>query len=91
MQRIISATPLPGHRLRLRFEDGVEGTVDLSDLVGKGVFAPWTNEKAFAAVAIDRATGTVTWPGGIDLCPDTLHEEITGGSVFDSEAKDRAG
>ena len=33
MNKIIEAKPLPDYRLRLKFSDGVEGTVDLSDMV----------------------------------------------------------
>lgn len=78
MERITSATPLPGYRLRLTFTDGAEGLVDLSDLVGQGVFAAWRDERVFAQVAIDPLTRTVVWPGGIDLCPDVLYSKVTG-------------
>ena len=78
MARIRSATPLPGYRLRLRFDDGAEGVVDLSGMVGKGVFASWKDPAAFARVSVDPETGTVAWPDGIDLCPDALHHEVTG-------------
>ncbi|MBI4688680.1 MAG: DUF2442 domain-containing protein, partial [Nitrospirae bacterium] len=37
MYRIIAVRPLENYRLWLRFSDGVEGIVDLSDFVGKGV------------------------------------------------------
>lgn len=77
MHTIIAAQPLPGYRLSLQFDDGVEGVVNLSDLVGAGVFEDWRDEAKFRAVAVDPESGTVCWPGGIDLCPDTLHSDIT--------------
>ncbi|MDO8589420.1 MAG: DUF2442 domain-containing protein [Armatimonadota bacterium] len=74
MQRISYVEALADYRIRVRSEDGLEGVVDLSDMVGKGVFADWNDPQNFAKVCIDPVT--VSWPGGIDLCADSLHEEI---------------
>src|SRR5665647_3872415 len=41
MKHLTSIEALPDYRLKLRFDDGVEGVVDLSPEVGKGVFAAW--------------------------------------------------
>ena len=56
-----------GHRLWIRFADGVEGVVDLSSLVGRGVFALLADEAAFAGATIDEF-GAVCWPNGADGC-----------------------
>lgn len=76
MHRIVAVQPLAQYRVRIRFSDGIEGEVDLSDLVGKGVFAPWNDPAKFAKVSIDPQTHTLTWPGGIDICPDTLYQDL---------------
>lgn len=76
--RVVSAKALPEYRLRVKFQDGAEGTVDLSDLVGKGVFAKWKDPRVFAAVFVDQETRTVAWPGGIDLSPESLYEDVAG-------------
>ena len=76
MFKIVEAKARPRYRLWVRFEDGVEGEVDLSELVGKGVFKRWENEQEFNKVYIDPETWTVAWPGGIDLAPDALHQDI---------------
>ncbi len=81
MHRIVEAHALPDYRLRLRFDGGAEGVVDLSELVGRGVFAAWQSPGAFDQVRVDALTGTVSWPGGIDLCPDNLYRDIIGGSL----------
>jgi hypothetical protein len=65
----------PGHRLWVRFTDGVEGVVDLSALVGRGIFAPLADEAAFARAAIDEF-GAVCWPNGADLAPDAMHAAL---------------
>jgi len=76
MHRIVSAHALSGYRLSLRFEDGIEGEVDLTELVGKGVFAAWADPAEFERVFIDPENHTVAWPGGIDLCPESLYQDV---------------
>ena len=76
MHRVTKALPLPGYRLSVSFDDGAEGEIDLSDLVGKGVFASWADPAEFRKVFVDPESHTVAWPGGIDLCPDSLYEDI---------------
>ena len=69
MQKIVAFELLDKYRVWLRFEDGVEGTVDLSRLVGLGVFAAW-GDYAFFHRAFLADQGALTWPGELDLCPD---------------------
>jgi hypothetical protein len=76
LQKITHVETLANYRIKLSFEDGLKGTIDLSDMVGKGVFAVWTDPDKFAMVSIDPLTHTVSWLGGIDLCADSLHDEI---------------
>lgn len=78
MHRIIEVKPLQDYRVWLRFSDGVEGTVDLSDLVGNGVFSAWNDVDFFNSVYIDPESRTITWDGRIDLCPDTLYAKVLG-------------
>jgi hypothetical protein len=77
MTRIVAFEVLDNYRVRLRFDDGVEGTVDLSRLVGQGVFAAW-RDYAFFRQAFLAGQGALTWPGELDLCPDALYLEVTG-------------
>ena len=76
MLKIVKVEPKESYRLDIRFSDGLEGEVDLSDLVGKGVFASWNDAKYFAKVTIDPETHTLCWPGGLDLAPDALYEDL---------------
>lgn len=70
---------LEGYRLWLRYSDGVEGEVDLSHLVGRGVFKAWRDRAFFEAVRIEEA-GAIAWGEEIDLCPDALYLRLTGKS-----------
>ena len=60
------------YRIWLRYEDGTEGEIDLSDLAGRGVFAAWDNPGVFAEVKLG-SHGAIEWPGDLDLCPDALY------------------
>ncbi len=81
MKRITSVQPTPDHKLKLRYDDGVEGVVNLSGEVDKGVFAAWQDPKHFASVKIVLDGRALEWPGEIDLCADALYLEITGMKV----------
>ncbi|MFH0794246.1 MAG: DUF2442 domain-containing protein [bacterium] len=77
MCKVTSVKVLERYRLALTFDDGVKGTVDLSDLAGKGVFTLWEDRKAFANVHIG-SSGELAWGDKIDLCPDALYLKVTG-------------
>jgi hypothetical protein len=77
------------HRLYVRFDDGVEGTVDLSTrLRFDGVFEPLKDPAEFAKVSVDPELGTVVWPTGADLDPVVLYSLVTGQPVAGSVAED---
>lgn len=60
------------YKIRLVFNDGVEGTVDFSDWLTGPVFEPLKDVDYFARFFIEG--GTVAWPNGADIAPETLHE-----------------
>lgn len=59
-------------KIRLLFNDGVQGTVDFSDWLTGPVFEPLKDRAYFARFFVEG--GTVTWPNGADIAPETLHE-----------------
>ena len=79
MKDVVEVKPLAGFRLHVRFEDGVEGEVDLKVLVRfEGVFAPLRDVTRFAEVRVHPELGTLCWPNGADLDPDVLYAKISG-------------
>jgi Protein of unknown function (DUF2442) len=62
------------HRLRLTFEDGVIGDVHFDQRERRGVFEPLADPERFAQVRVDPESGTITWPGGVDMAPEPLYE-----------------
>ena len=71
-----------GHRLWLRYSDGSVGEVDLSHLVGCGVFKLWDIPGCFEAVRI-APTGGLAWGDEVELCPDALYLQLTGKPLTD--------
>ena len=77
MPRPVQVKPLENYRLWVKFSDGVEGTIDLSYLVGNGVFALWNDYQEFQKVRIG-SSGEIAWSEDIDICPDAIYLKITG-------------
>jgi hypothetical protein len=74
---VVEVKALPSNKLWVRFEDGLEGEADLSDLAGRGVFQRWTeNPSEFLQASVDSESGTVVWPGGLDVAPDRLYRDV---------------
>ena len=79
IKRVVEVRPLGGHRLFIRFDDGVQGEVDLGTMIQfDGVFAPLKDRAHFEQVRVNPELGTVCWPSGADLDPDVLYARITG-------------
>jgi hypothetical protein len=50
---IIEGQPTEDYRFRLRFEDGVEGEVDIADMIRfEGIFAPLKDRHEFLKVRV---------------------------------------
>ena len=62
--------------LWVKFEDGTEGDVDLSSSLRGPVFAPLKSVEYFAQATVDPEIGTVVWPNGADIAPETLYDRI---------------
>ena len=56
------------------------GEVDLSYLVGRGIFNAWNDRARFEAVRV-APTGAIDWGYDIELCPDALYMRLTGKTV----------
>ena len=79
MKRVTKIKVLPNCAIWVQFNDGVEGAVDLSHLVGKGVFSALKDARVFAQVRIGDS-GELRWNDTVDLCPDALYLRLTGKS-----------
>jgi Protein of unknown function (DUF2442) len=78
MREIIYVTevePLDGLWIRAAFTDGAVKEIDLSELLAAGgVFAPiYERREVFEQVTVNPETGTIEWPGEVDLDPEVLY------------------
>jgi len=80
MLKPIEVKALKNFRLRLKFSDGVEGEVDLSEFAGKGVFTLWNEYGKFEQVHIGKS-GEIAWNDEVDMDSDAMYMKITGKSV----------
>jgi hypothetical protein len=70
------------YRLKLRFNDGTEGTVDLRDVVchdPRPVFRQASDPEVFRRFKVDM--DTVVWEHGLDLAPEFLYDLVQAPAV----------
>lgn len=79
LHRIVDLDVVGEHRLHLTFDDGVSGELDASGWDFSGVFEPLADPAYFSRVALDEELGSIHWPNGADVAPETLHLWISRG------------
>ncbi|HEY4760478.1 MAG TPA: DUF2442 domain-containing protein [Thermoguttaceae bacterium] len=62
--------------LRLKFNDGAEGLVDLSDQLYGQMFEPLKDPDKFRSFTVDPELNTVAWENGADFAPEFLHQRL---------------
>lgn len=73
LHNVVEVEVVGEHRLRVVFDDGLSGEIDASNWTWRGVFEPLRDPAYFARVRLDRQLGTIGWPNGADVAPETLH------------------
>ncbi len=65
--------PLEDYQLEVIFENGESRIFDMKPYLQRGVFVRLQNRAAFRAARV--VSGSVEWPGELDLSYDTLYLE----------------
>jgi hypothetical protein len=63
----------PDHLLLVIFDNGERRRFDMTPYLEYPVFKRLQNPAFFSLARVDY--GTVTWPGNIDIAPETLYHE----------------
>jgi hypothetical protein len=76
LTKITRLERLSGLRLRVLFNDGSEGTHDLTAMVLEpdSMVEPLRDERYFGRVFLEF--GALTWPNGFDVAPEWLRREM---------------
>ncbi len=89
MPKLTQVQARDNHRLWVKYSDGVEGVVDLSDFAGQGVFALWNDYEEFRKAHIG-SNGEIAWNDEVDIDSDAIYLKITGKKPQDIFPKLRA-
>ncbi len=71
--RVTAVTPQEGHALLVQFSNGERRCMSVRPYLAYPVFERLRDPGFFALAQADH--GTVSWPGGIDLDPDSVYLE----------------
>ena len=76
---VTEAKHIEGYKLELIFENGKKGIINLQRYVNKGgVFSRFSESEYFKQFYVNKEIGTLCWPDGVDIAPETLYHEATG-------------
>ena len=74
---------LSDYTVNIIFEDGVSGTIQLNDLVDKGIFKVLQDKNQFAKVYTNGYS--IAWSNELEIDATTIYAELTGkhfGEIF---------
>jgi len=74
--KLESVEYVAGYTIHVRFEDGIEGHVDLTQELWGEVFEPLKDIEMFRQLRLYKELNTVTWPSGADLAPEFLYDQV---------------
>lgn len=70
---VVRARAVGPTSLLLVFDDGTRKRVNVGPLLRGPVFVPLHRPAYFRKARASRAAGTVVWPNGADIAPETLY------------------
>jgi hypothetical protein len=74
LPQVVRATYDRGFHIRLAFNDGTEGAVDLARWLKGPIFESLEQPAYFRKFFVDG--GTVAWPNGAGIAPETLYDAV---------------
>ena len=65
------------YKYNIQFEDNRKGNIDFQPFLWGEAFQPLKNKRLFKKAYVDQISGTITWPNGTDIAPETLYKIIS--------------
>ncbi len=75
---LLEATPTGGFTVRVLFDDGTGGEVDLSSGRARRRIRALRDPRYFRRLRADSEAGTIVWPNEADIAPETLYAHARG-------------
>ena len=76
MLELLKAEYVDGYRIRVLFNDGRTGIVDLSDSLWGPVFEPLKNKDVFKQFTLSSTLHTICWDNDADFAPEYLYKKM---------------
>jgi hypothetical protein len=76
MLEVVSAEYLDGYRIRIQFNNGEGGEVDLKQSIWGPVFQPLVDVRQFRQFRVSDVLHTIQWGNGADLSPEHILEKL---------------
>ncbi len=76
MIRVVAARVISDFTVAIRFSDGVEASVDLSNDLDGPIFEPLRNPEYFRKMEVNHDIHTIAWPNRADFAPEFLYAKV---------------
>jgi hypothetical protein len=76
MLEVTNAEYVEGYKIRLRFNNGEEGVVDLKDSLWGPVFEPLKDLNVFRRFKVSEVLHTICWENDADFAPEFLYQKM---------------
>ena len=76
MLEVTKAEYIERYKIRVSFNTGETGTVDLKDALWGPVFEPLKDPSVFRRFSVSDVLHTVCWENGADFAPEFLYDKM---------------
>jgi len=79
IHEVIKAKLIKDYIVEFMFDNKKKGRVNLKKYLGQGVFKDLLDKRKFKKFQVDPELGTICWPNGADIAPETLYMNVIQG------------